>query len=71
MYNIRDIDRMLISMSIHKKDSKRMVKSNFFTSCLDFKGSMSIPLVKQTNTNGETKQETLQIKRKTLNFLTY
>ena len=48
-----------------------MVKSNFFTSCLDFKGSMSIPLVKQTNTNGETKQETLQIKRKTLNFLTY
>ena len=29
-------------MSIHQRDSKRIVKSNFVTSCLAFKGSIPI-----------------------------
>ena len=33
---------MLKSISIHKKDSKMIVKSNFVTSCLTFKGSIPI-----------------------------
>ena len=32
---------MLKSMSIHQRDSKRIVKSNFVTSCLVFKGLIS------------------------------
>ena len=44
MYNVRDMGRMLKSMSIHQRDSKRIVKSNFVTSCLAFRGS--IPIVR-------------------------
>ena len=39
---VRDIDWMLKSMTIHQKDIKRIVKSNFVVSCLDFKGSILI-----------------------------
>ena len=33
---------MLKSMSIHQRDSKGLVKSNFVTSCLAFRGSIPI-----------------------------
>ena len=33
---------MLKSMSIHQRDSKGIVKSNFVTSCLAFRGSIPI-----------------------------
>ena len=40
MYNVRDIDWMLKSMSIHQRDNKGIVKFNFLTSCLTFMGSI-------------------------------
>ena len=42
MYNVRDMSWMLESMSIHQKDSKGMVKSNFVTSCFAFRSSIPI-----------------------------
>ena len=42
MYNIRDMGRMLKSMSIYQKDRKGIVKSNYVTSCLAFR--VSIPI---------------------------
>ena len=40
MYNVRDIDWMLKSMSIHQRDNKGIVKFKFLTSCLTFMGSI-------------------------------
>ena len=42
MYNVRDMDIMLKSMSIHKMDSKGLVKFDFITSYLAFKDSIPI-----------------------------
>ena len=40
MYNVRDMGWMFKSMSIHQKDSKWTVKSNFVALCLTFRGSI-------------------------------
>ena len=40
MNNVRDMSQMLKSMSIHQMDTKEIVKSNFVTLCLAFRGSM-------------------------------
>lgn len=40
MYNVRDMSEMFKSMSIHQKDNKGIVKSNFVTSCLTFRDSI-------------------------------
>ena len=40
MYNVKDMDWMLKSMSIHQNNNKRIVESNFVTSCLAFRGSI-------------------------------
>ena len=42
MYNVRDMDIMFKSMSIHKMDSKGLVKFDFITSYLAFKDSIPI-----------------------------
>ena len=42
MYNVRDMDWILKSMSIRQNDNKGVVKSNFVTSCLAFRGSILI-----------------------------
>ena len=42
MYNVRDMGWMLKSMSILWKDGKIIIKSNFVSSCLAFRGSISI-----------------------------
>ena len=42
MYNVRDLNLMLKSMSIHKMDSKGLVKFDFITSYLAFKDSIPI-----------------------------
>ena len=44
MYNVRDMGWMLKSMLIHQSDSKWIIKSNFVTSCIAFKGSIPIVL---------------------------
>ena len=36
--NVRDMSWMLKSMSMHKRDSKGTIKSDFVTSCLTFRG---------------------------------
>ena len=36
---------MLKSISMHRRDDKRIVQSNFITSCLAFKGSIPTPKV--------------------------
>ena len=41
MYNIRDVSWMLKSMSIHQRDSNGTTKSNFITSYLTFKVSIT------------------------------
>ena len=43
MYKIRDMGRMLKSMSIHQEDGKRTIKSNFVTSCLALRGTIPTP----------------------------
>ena len=40
MYNVRNMDVILKSMSIHQKDSKGIVKPKFVTSCLTFRDSI-------------------------------
>ena len=42
MYNVRNMDIMLKSMSTHKMDSKGLVKFDFITSYLAFKDSIPI-----------------------------
>ena len=51
MYNVRDMGWMLKFMSMHKMDSKRIVKSNFFTSCLAFSGSIPTNMYKKQKKN--------------------
>ena len=42
MYNVRDLNLMLKSMSMHKNDNKGLVKFDFITSYLAFKNSIPI-----------------------------
>ena len=42
---------MLKLMSMHKRDNKGIVKSNFFTSCLAFRGSIPTKMYKKQKKN--------------------
>ena len=44
MYNTSDIGRILKSTSMHKKNNKGTMKSNFVVSCITFRGSIPTKL---------------------------
>ena len=57
IYNVRDMSWMLKSMSIHKRDSKGIAKSNFVTSCFAFRCSITISQISESSMELSFKKE--------------